>query len=224
MKVVMVVAQQGFRDEEFSKPRSALEGAGHTVVVASEDVGLCTGINGATVMATVALKDVAPEAFEGVVFVGGPGARALFDDKSAHHLAVEMSRAGKLVGAICVAPVILARAGVLAGGERLSSHRNGRRSWQRERSSSARRWWSTGSSSPPVAHDTHASLARGWSRFWRTTGAPKAGPSSGLLQGITDCLAHKGRSVSQTRISQANKNQSGKQESVRQTRICSFSV
>ena len=113
MDIVMVVAQREFRDEELIDPSRALEAAGHTVVVASQVAGLCTGVHGSTVLATLGLEEIRPGRFDGVVFVGGPGARSLFDDPAAHRLAVEAVQGNKLLGAICLAPVILARAGVL---------------------------------------------------------------------------------------------------------------
>jgi protease I len=115
MDILMVVAQHDFRDEEFIEPRHALEAAGHRVIIASTSAGTCTGVLGSTVRASVALADVHADRLDGAVFVGGPGARTLFADPAAHRIAVELSRAGKLLGAICLAPVILARAGVLSG-------------------------------------------------------------------------------------------------------------
>ena len=41
------------------------------------------------------------------------GSRLFFEDSSAHHLAQEMHASGCLVAAICIAPVILAKAGLL---------------------------------------------------------------------------------------------------------------
>ena len=115
MDILMIVPQRDFRDEEFIEPRHALESAGHRVIIASKGVGPCTGCRGSTVRASVALSEVRVDRIDGAVFVGGEGARALFDDPAAHRIAVELSRAGKLLGAICLAPVILARAGVLVG-------------------------------------------------------------------------------------------------------------
>lgn len=48
-----------------------------------------------------------------VVFVGGGGSKLLFNDADAIRIAQEMYRKGKIVSAICLAPVILANAGVL---------------------------------------------------------------------------------------------------------------
>jgi protease I len=64
--------------------------------------------------ATEALDEVVPEEFDAIVFVGGAGASVFFDDLDAHRLAKTMHAQGKVVAAICVAPSILARAGLLS--------------------------------------------------------------------------------------------------------------
>ncbi len=53
--------------------------------------------------------------YSAVVFVGGGGARLLYQDGDALRIAQEMAASGKVPAAICLAPVILANAGVLAG-------------------------------------------------------------------------------------------------------------
>lgn len=113
--VVMVIAPAMFRDEEYADPRSVLKGRGAEVVTASVDVGTCTGKLGMRVDADVALRDVDPSALDGLVFVGGAGAEVFFDDEVAHVLVQAMIDEAKVVGAICIAPSILARAGVLEG-------------------------------------------------------------------------------------------------------------
>ena len=49
-----------------------------------------------------------------MVFVGGPGARTYFDDSNAFSVARDAYEADLIVGAICIAPAILAGAGLLA--------------------------------------------------------------------------------------------------------------
>ena len=115
MNVLMVVSLQDFRDEEYSAPRSVLEASGHQITVASTRPGPCTGVGGTVVHATLGLDAVKPEDFDAVVFVGGPGARTLFDDPHAHRIARALDHAHKVVAAICIAPAILAHAGVLKG-------------------------------------------------------------------------------------------------------------
>ena len=51
--------------------------------------------------------------YEAIVFIGGGGASVYWDDEDAHRVAQQTVQERKVLGAICIAPVILARAGVL---------------------------------------------------------------------------------------------------------------
>ena len=113
--VLMIVAQNGFRDEEYFKPKASLESAGYQVVTGSVKTGTALGKLGGTAKVDVAISEVKADDYAGVVFVGGPGAADYFTDKTALNLAREAYRKGKVVGAICIAPGILARAGILKG-------------------------------------------------------------------------------------------------------------
>jgi protease I len=61
------------------------------------------------------LKDVKADEYDVVVFVGGSGAKEYWNDLTAHSLAKSAAEKGKLVCAICIAPVTLANAGLLEG-------------------------------------------------------------------------------------------------------------
>lgn len=113
--VLMVIAPEAFRDEEYLHPKEILEAAGARVVTASVSAGACTARFGTVVHAEESVSAVDPSAFDAVVFVGGGGSRVFFEDAGAHSLARAMAQAGKIVAAICVAPVILANAGLLHG-------------------------------------------------------------------------------------------------------------
>jgi protease I len=115
--VLMVLAPQGFKDEEFAEPKAALEAAGYNVVVASLQTGTCTGAGGATAEATIAADDVVPTDYAGVVFVGGPGMVEHLDNQAFTNCAQGFADNDLVVAAICVAPAILANAGVLDGVE-----------------------------------------------------------------------------------------------------------
>jgi protease I len=118
---VFVVPQESFRDEELFVPRDELEAAGWSCVIASRHAGPCDGMRGGRAMATLALKDVRVTDYDAVVFVGGNGARMLFEDPEAHRIARESVASRRVLAAICIAPGILARAGVLAG-RRVTAH------------------------------------------------------------------------------------------------------
>jgi len=111
--VLMVIAPDQFRDEEYSHPKEVLEGLGATVTTASVAPGPCRGKLGMLARATVALSEADPADYDALLLVGGAGASIYFDDLDAHTLAKEMYASGKVVGAICIAPSILARAGLL---------------------------------------------------------------------------------------------------------------
>jgi protease I len=114
-RALVIIAEKGFQDHEFEGTKRGLVDKGFDVTVASTRAGPCTGKFGATVEATIALGDVRVDAFDRVAFIGGPGAHALMDNVEAHRIARDTVNAGKVLGAICIAPTILARAGVLAG-------------------------------------------------------------------------------------------------------------
>lgn len=114
-RVVMVIAHRDFRDDELLKPQALLEKAGAQVTVASSSLEPATGALGAKVTPDVLLKDVDADVYEAVVFIGGPGAKEYWDDRTAHALARAGVEQGKVVAAICIAPVTLANAGLLDG-------------------------------------------------------------------------------------------------------------
>ncbi len=114
-KAVMIIAHNEFRDEELQCPKAILEDAGITVTVASTTKNSVRGMLGAMVKPDVLLKDVRVEDYDAVIFVGGSGATEYWDDPVAHALARASCGSGKVLGAICIAPVTLARSGVLNG-------------------------------------------------------------------------------------------------------------
>jgi protease I len=113
--VVMIIACKDFRDEELAEPRKALEAAGARVVVASTSRQGCKGMLGAEVTPDLVVGDIVVDEFDAVVFVGGSGSAALYDDEKILSVAREAEKDGLVVGAICLAPGILAKAGVLEG-------------------------------------------------------------------------------------------------------------
>ncbi|RLJ07598.1 MAG: hypothetical protein DRP12_01950 [Candidatus Aenigmatarchaeota archaeon] len=114
-KILLVIAPEGFRDEEYFDTKAVLEAAGVETETASKTPGEKQGMLGGKAKAELGLGDVKPEDYDGIVWVGGVGAQVYFDDERALELAKSFYQAGKLVAAICIAPVILANAGLLKG-------------------------------------------------------------------------------------------------------------
>jgi len=115
MDVLMVVASNNFRDEEYLEPAAALAKDKAGVFVASSRKGICTGMLGHKVAPDLVLSDVDVSKYVAVIFVGGSGAAEYFNDSTAHKIARDAAARGELVCAICIAPSILANAGLLKG-------------------------------------------------------------------------------------------------------------
>jgi len=114
-KILFVIAYTNFRDEEFLKPQKILKDNGYEIEVCSWKKGTAKGMLGEKVSVNLTLEEVKPEDYAGIIFVGGTGSMNFFDDKNAIFLARDFCNKKKPVGAICLAPVILARAGILKG-------------------------------------------------------------------------------------------------------------
>jgi len=114
-KVLMVIARNKFRDEEYLEPRKVLEAAGAVVTVASSSLNSAEGMLGLNVKPDILIGDAKEQDYDGIVFVGGGGAAEYFESPVAHRLAREFFEHGKLTSAICIAPATLANAGLLKG-------------------------------------------------------------------------------------------------------------
>lgn len=100
---------------ELKGTRDGLAAAGFTVELASTAKGSCVGKFGSTEQALYALDEIHLGDFDRVAFIGGPGAAELSDNVLAQHLTRSVLQSGKVLGAICIAPAILAKGGVLRG-------------------------------------------------------------------------------------------------------------
>ncbi len=128
-RVVMVIAPENFRDEEYTEPRKILEEAGARIIVAADVIPAqtekgehilpeCRGMLGLKVRPEVTLAEALEAAQTGgmmdaVIFVGGPGSAKYAENAKALELARVAKMRRKIVAAICLAPTILAKAGLL---------------------------------------------------------------------------------------------------------------
>jgi len=112
-KVVMVVASENFRDEEYFEPKAILEERGVIVKTASNKVGVARGVGGREVTVDLLVTDVNPADFDAVIFIGGPGSLEHLDNDNSYQLVQSTLGQKKILAAICVSPVIVAKASVL---------------------------------------------------------------------------------------------------------------
>ncbi|MBU0716007.1 MAG: DJ-1/PfpI family protein [Verrucomicrobia bacterium] len=114
-KVLIVIAAADFRDEEFFAPYNRLRQCGAAVTVASSGKGKAVSVFGKMVAIDRQIAECKAEDYDAIVFIGGPGAAEFFTNATAHALARTAVEQGKVLAAICIAPVTLANAGVLKG-------------------------------------------------------------------------------------------------------------
>jgi len=112
-KAVFIIAQKDFRDEELLEPKKVLEGRGIEVKIASQTKEKAIGKLGTEIKPDLAIAEIDPKDFNALVFIGGPGSQIYFNDPKAFRLIEGFKAAGKILGAICIAPSILANAGAL---------------------------------------------------------------------------------------------------------------
>ncbi len=115
-QVAEIIAFQCFQDQEYSITKNILDNSGAKVDVFSSKLGKAQSKNGnLTVNIEKTLDDLNVDEYDAVIFIGGPGAQDFFSDSTAHQVAKTSINKNKVLGAICIAPAILANAGVLKG-------------------------------------------------------------------------------------------------------------
>ncbi|MEI6092352.1 MAG: DJ-1/PfpI family protein [bacterium] len=113
--VVLVIASKDFRDKELFDTKKSLESNNISTVIASSSMDKSTGVEGNVVQPDILLKNVDMANYDGIAFIGGIGSKEYWDDPTAHSIVKKAYNDGKIVAAICIAPVTLAKAGLLTG-------------------------------------------------------------------------------------------------------------
>jgi protease I len=114
--ILILISPKDFRDEEYFEPKRLFEIAGHTVVTASLEKGLARGSRGGEAIVNESIERiVSSRGYDAIVVVGGSGSSVYDDDNRVHEILRSFEKDRKLIAAICHAPVILAKAGLLRG-------------------------------------------------------------------------------------------------------------
>lgn len=116
MPGVAVILADGFEEVEAMAIIDVLRRAGIHTIVAGLHAGHVTSARGVKVIPDAAIDTVKADDFDMIVLPGGqPGSDNLNADLRVKDLIKDFARKGKLTGAICAAPIVLASAGVLEG-------------------------------------------------------------------------------------------------------------
>jgi DJ-1 family protein len=116
MNLVMILAP-GFEELEAVGTADVLARLGIKVTLAGLEAGEVTGSHNMTITADCKLAELVCSDYDGVILPGGlPGATNLLESEPVISWIKEMNRNGKITAAICAAPIVLAKAGVLTDG------------------------------------------------------------------------------------------------------------
>ncbi|MCK4576572.1 DJ-1/PfpI family protein [candidate division WOR-3 bacterium] len=113
--ILMVIASNNFRDEEFKEPHSLFLTEGANVVIASTDTSEAKGMLGMKVKPDILIEEVKPLDFDAIILVGGSGSTELWENEKLHEHLRNAYENKKVIGAICLSPVTLVKAGILKG-------------------------------------------------------------------------------------------------------------
>jgi 4-methyl-5(b-hydroxyethyl)-thiazole monophosphate biosynthesis len=116
MPQVLVPLAEGFEEIEAIAVVDVLRRAEIRVVTAGLLPGPVTSARKVTVIPDTIIDTVSADGFDMIVLPGGqPGTDNLNNDRHIHKLLADFKEADKLIGAICAAPIVLSKAGLLAG-------------------------------------------------------------------------------------------------------------
>jgi len=114
-KAALIIGSQNFQDEELFGTKRILDAALVQTVIASTRTGVIQGVLGNVAEATIPVNRLKVDDYDAIIFIGGPGAAEYANNPAIMNMVRETVRKGKVLGAIGVAPTILANANVLAG-------------------------------------------------------------------------------------------------------------
>ena len=125
-KILMLISPENFRDEEYFEPKELFEENGYDVITASKpNTGFALGKLGGEADVDLNFYNSNPEEYDALVLVGGKGCSIFQKDNKAHSKIKEFYDKHKLIAAICLAPTILAFAGMLKDRKVTVSNKDG---------------------------------------------------------------------------------------------------
>lgn len=89
-KILLVIAQEQFRDEECFVPKQLFEAAGVKVTIAAESKKTSKGMLGGTIKPDIAISDARIDDYDAIVISGGSGSKKyLWDNRALQALVKE---------------------------------------------------------------------------------------------------------------------------------------
>jgi protease I len=111
--VLLFLPATDFSEEEYSIVKKLLLKYGKNIFITSDDHYVCSGSKGMKVKSDTSFYNVNTMNFTALVLIGGAGSKAYWDNEKLHTISRDFDAVQKIIGAICSAPIILAKAGIL---------------------------------------------------------------------------------------------------------------
>jgi len=111
-KLLFIIANAGFQDEEFWIPYTVLSEQGHHCEFASWKGEKCRGSFGTTIEKSLNFEEVQAYEYAMLIFVGWSGAYKEYFQNEKY---LNLARKAKAIAAICIAPTLLSDSGLLKG-------------------------------------------------------------------------------------------------------------
>lgn len=128
--ILLILPAQDFNEQEYLTISNALLKADKKIFIASDSNSLCVGLNGLKVKNDMKFYNIHERNFGGVIFIGGRGIKNYWNDTLLFSIAQKFNKSNKLIGAICSAPIILARAKIIT--ERATCYPDDKNELERE--------------------------------------------------------------------------------------------
>jgi protease I len=112
-KVVLIVAPNDFRDEEYYKTKNILEKNNINTSTSSLKIGTLNGTFGFKAKSSILIQNINHNDFDAIIYIGGKGSNVFFKNMYSLKLAKIFFKQKKITAAICISPIILANSGIL---------------------------------------------------------------------------------------------------------------
>jgi protease I len=114
--IALIIASNGFQPVEYAVTKKILAAEGYSVLTVSDRAGTATAsVTAITTKVDAPLSALQLNDIDGLFIIGGPGCLEHLDTLEMHEIVQRFHETEKPLGAICIAPRILAHAGILTG-------------------------------------------------------------------------------------------------------------
>ena len=122
--ILIFLPTKDFNETEYLTVKNYFVNKGKKVFITSDDHTFCCGNKGLKVKSDVSFFNINEKNFDGFILIGGSGSRSYKSNPTLKKISEKFEESGKIIGAICSAPLILASAGLLKQATCFSEDRN----------------------------------------------------------------------------------------------------